>query len=202
MNLIYKDELITLDNAKDSINKIFELINEKMKDAELVFSHLFIDGIEVFEDFEDFIIEHLYSITTIEIVMKPKMVLIKETMESIQSYLDRSIPALEELVEEGYRNFSERTWSGINQLAEGMQWILQFMAITSELNNLPNNWPMILESIKKCQIGFTQLLEAIEDQDTILILDIISYEVKPAYELLEGELELAIRDEEFLKDVN
>jgi hypothetical protein len=56
--------------------------------------------------------------------------------------------------------------------------------------------------LQTCNSNFEQLLEAIEMKDTILITDILSYEITPGYESLQKEIELSLRDKEFLKDVN
>jgi len=123
-------------------------------------------------------------------------------MESIYEYLGRAVPALTELVDESYENFSSKSWKGINQLAEGMQWILQFASIAKSASQQPANWKRVESSLQECEKGFAVLLKAVEAQDTVLITDILSYEVTPAYESLKEQLRRSLDDKEFLKHVN
>ena len=167
-----------------------------------MFSHLIIDNIEVYENHEEYIKERIQDIETIEIITRSMTEMIWETMQSLQEYLNRAIPALTDLVENSYKSFSDETWTGIGQLAEGMQWILQFKETTDSASKKPMNWLSIKESIEVCEGGFIQLLEAIETKDTILITDILSYEITPAYETLKHNIETALNDKGFLKDVN
>ncbi|QGS69464.1 hypothetical protein CV093_17770 [Oceanobacillus sp. 143] len=173
-----------------------------MQQKDIVFSHLIIDGTEVYENHEEYIKEHPNEISEIEIATRNIKEIIWETMESIHEYLQRAIPALTKLVDDSYDNFSSKSWEGINQLAEGMQWMMQFASLTKSASQQPANWVKLESSLKNCENNFQPLLEAVEMQDTILILDILTYEVTPAYEALEKQITEALIDEEFLKNVN
>ncbi|MGJ9459593.1 hypothetical protein [Oceanobacillus sp. CF4.6] len=202
MQLIHKNEQINIDNVETSINEVYIKINKLLGDKNIVFSHLLIDDVEVYENHEEYMKEHLIEIETIEIVTRKIKEMIWETMESIHSYLQRAVPALTELVDESYENFSSKSWEGINQLAEGMQWVLQFTAVTKTAPQQPANWEAIEKSLQQCETSFAQLLEAVEVKDTILISDILSYEVTPSFVSLEKELAVSLRDKGFLEDVN
>ncbi|WP_042142561.1 hypothetical protein [Paucisalibacillus sp. EB02] len=201
MQLIHKNEHFYINNG-NVVNEIFTKINEIIEKEKLVFSHLIIDGVEVYENHEEYIKEYLENIEKIEITTRNINEMIWETMESIHSYLLRAIPALTELVDVGYENFSKKSWDGINQLAEGMQWILHFMEFARSAPQQPANWVEIEKSLELCEISFTQLLEAVKDQDTVLISDILSYEITPAYESLKKNMAMSLNDEEYLKNVN
>lgn len=202
MQLNYNNEYFQIDNTISSINTIFEKVNNTLENKNIVFSHLIIDGVEVYVNHEEHIKTRINEIETIEIVTRNVKEMIWDTMESIHSYLQRAIPALTELVDESYENFSKKSWDGINQLAEGMQWILQFMEVTRTAPQQPVNWKEMEKSLQQCETSFAQLLEAVEAKDTILISDILSYEVTPAYESLEKNLAVSLDDEEYLKHVN
>src|SRR5699024_2754952 len=109
--------------------------------------------------------------------------LINETMQSIYDYLDRAIPALEQLVNQSEAEFSERTWIGIEQLTEGMQWMLQFVETIREVDYQQQNWETINESFLNCEAQFAELLQAIEANDSMFIIDLLAYGIVPAYEL-------------------
>ncbi|MFD1037069.1 hypothetical protein ACFQ3N_01330 [Virgibacillus byunsanensis] len=202
MQLLYNDEQFNIDNNESAITTILKKINQSIEQKDTVFSHLIIDGVEVYENHEEYMKEHLTEINNIEIATRNTKEMIWETMESIQTYLVRAIPTLKKLVDDSYNKFSGQTWKGINQLAEGMQWIVKFKSFTKSAPQQPLNWTDIENSIQVCEESFAQLIEAVEVQDTVLISDILSYEVIPAYELLEKSLATSLKDEEFLKNVN
>lgn len=202
MQLIYGNEYFEMENKEESINTIFERVNKSLEEKDIIFSHLIIDDVEVYVEYEKYIGKHLNEIKKVEIITRSIKVMVWETMESIHEYLQRAIPALTMLVDDSYETFSSESWKGINQLAEGMQWIMQFASLAKSASQKPANWVEIESSLKECENTFPSLLEAVEMQDTILILDILSYEVTPAYESLEKQIAESLKDEEFLNNVN
>ncbi|SET07494.1 hypothetical protein SAMN05216389_10567 [Oceanobacillus limi] len=201
MLLQYKNEQLNLNNSEFSIITIFEKIDETIKENDVIFSHLIIDGREVYENHEEYMKNRINSISNIEIVTRSTSEMILETMETIYDYLERAVPSLKVIIDESYERFSDKTWTGIDQLAEGMQWILQFATFTKNTQQ-PSHWDNIEKSIKECEVGFTQLIDAIEDNDTVLIIDILSYELTPAFESLQKYLEMSLRDKEYLNNAN
>lgn len=202
MQIIYGNKQLTIENNQSSISEIFEKVNEIINKKNIVFSHLNIDNKEIYEGHENYIQENLNEIMTVEIITKHAKEMVWETMESIYNYLQRAIPELNKLIDESYKFFTSETWVGIENLAEGMQWILQFSEVTSNLKQYPIKWTEIKSSVVACELSFVQLMEGVEEQDMILISDILSYEVTPALEKLKEALEVTLQDKEFLKDVN
>ncbi|MGP4105630.1 hypothetical protein [Virgibacillus sp. L01] len=202
MKLLYKSEQFDLHNNVASITTIFEKINDFIVDNDIVFSHLIVDDVEVYENHEDYLKERIGEIIKVEIVTRRTKEMIWETMTSINIYLEGAIPALKVLVDESYEKFTGKTWEGINQLAEGMQWILQFTSFTKNTSQKPSNWTSIQKDVKECEESFSKLFEGVEVQDTVLISDILSYELTPAYEELQRDLAISLSDEEFMKNVN
>ncbi|WP_233879539.1 hypothetical protein [Virgibacillus halodenitrificans] len=202
MQLIYKDEQYEVGNNEAALNMILEKINEAINEEDVVFSHLLIDRQEVYENHEAYILDHLTEIMEIEIVTKSTRKMIVETMVSINEYLERAIPALHKLIENSYDGFTNETWEGINQLGEGMQWITQFVTFTKAASQHPASWTEIEKAFQESQDSFSKLVSAMEDKDTVLISDILAYEVVPAYEDLEGHLKSSLQDRESFTHVN
>lgn len=202
MQLIYKDEQIELVRNKSALTAIFEKVTELIEQKDTVFSHLIIDDEDVYENHEAYINEKINTIMRIEIVTRSTNEMIWETMESIREYLERAIPALTELVEGSYENFAEETWKGIGQLSEGMEWMLQFKTFTKAAPEKPANWDEFEKSFEAGEEQFAQLLEAIEAQDTVLVLDILAYEITPAYKTIMENIEKMLQDKEFLSHVS
>ena len=66
----------------------------------------------------------------------------------------------------------------------------------------PNGWDEFVAVFERVEEQFTPLLDAIEAQDTLLITDLLSYEVLPAYEEMVEHVETMAQDDEYLKDLN
>lgn len=202
MQLVYKSEQNKLERDPSALNDVFERISELIEQEDIVFSHLIVDGVDVYEDHESYINERINEIMQIEIITRTTNEMIWETMLSVQEYLERAVPALKELADEGYDNFSTDTWDGIGQLTEGMQWMLQFVEFTKAAPNQPENWEEFEKRFNESLAHFTELLEAIEAKDTVLIADLLTYEITPAYEILAENIAQLLQDKEFVSHVN
>lgn len=202
MQLLYKDEETNLNRDNKVFTTILEKINEFIKKDNTVFSHLVIDDINVYENHEEYINEKINEMMRIEIVTRSKNQMIMETMESIHDYLERAVPALNELVDQSYSDYTKDTWVGLQQLTDGMQWMLQFVEFTRDAKVQPKNWDNADDSFKACEQQFAQLLEAIEAHDMVLISDLLAYEIVPAYEAFKGNIAQSLQDTEFLNYVN
>lgn len=202
MQLIYKNKQTELPRDESAFTMILEKVSELTKKQDVIFSHLIIDEIGIFGNHESFINERLNEIMQIEIVTRSTNEMIWDTMQSIHEYLQRAIPTLNKLIEESYDVFSKKTWEGIGQLSEGFQWLLQFITFTEAAPKQPSYWSEIMKDFKMCENNFKQLLEAVEVQDTVLILDILAYEIVPAYESLEQNIAKSLKDKEFFTHVN
>lgn len=49
------------------------------------------------------------------------------------------------------------------------------------------NWGKFVKSIAVFEVELPNLMEAIENKDSILIADIIQYEILPQFEIINGE---------------
>lgn len=202
MYLLYKEEKTQLNRDNTAYTTILEKVNELIKQENTVFSHLTIDEIDIYENHETYINERINEIMKIEIITRTTNEMIWETMGSVHEYLERAIPALSELVDQSYEGFTKKTWTGIEQLTDGMQWMLQFVEFTRKSEVQPKNWDNVNKSFENCEKQFAVILEATEAQDTVLISDLLTYEIIPAYESLKDSIAVSLQDKEFLNDVN
>lgn len=201
MHLIYKNETIELESNSSS-SLIMKKITELIEQDEIIFSHLIIDDVEVYENFESYINERLNEIKRIEIITKSARELFWDILESVKGYLERAIPALKDLTDNSYKNFSFETWQGLSDLSEGFEWMYQFKTTAHQLGEKPQNWNKFKQKFEKIENMFSELLKAMEVKDTVLILDILNYEIIPSYELLlESTIEM-LQNKEYYDNVN
>lgn len=185
MKLLLLDETYTYNNDEESIDKMFGEILEKISETDLQFSHLVIDGEEVYENYGEYILERLNEVDTVEVVLKTVKELINETLLSTESYIKRAIPEIETIVDEFYQNPSQQTWEKLKQLIEGIQWIAQVILSIDQFEEKLANWEDYLTNLATLQNELPNLLEALQNQDTVLIGDIIQYEILPIFETLQ-----------------
>lgn len=202
MILKYRNEKIELPRDDSAITTIYEKVSGLINKQDTVFSHLVIDGVEVYENHEEYIKNKINEIMQIEIITKSTKEMIWETMESMHQYLQRAIPALKELIEKSYDDFSEEVWEGIRQLTEGMQWMLDFKTFTEQATHKPANWEKFVQTFQTCEAQFAELLEAVEMQDTVLISDLLAYEITPSYESLQEHIAEMLTDPNYLNNLN
>lgn len=99
--------------------------------------------------------------------------LMKEVVESAIDYLDRVIIGIEGINEDFQRGREDRATSSIVQLVDGIQWLLQVIEGTREIQGDA--------TIDASQINpvFNQLIEALENMDYVLLGDLLEYEITP-----------------------
>lgn len=197
MLLKYNDEKMTLPREHTAFNMVIEKVNEIISQENMIFSHLIIDGNDIYEDHENYMLDRLNEMMKIEIVAKSANEMIWETMESVHQYVERAIPAIEQLVSDSEEEFTEQSWTGIQQLSEAMEWMLQFVTFTRRADQQPANWDKISVSFERCEQQFAELLQATENKDTALIRHNLTSGIIPTYETLKINLESSLEDKQF-----
>lgn len=202
MQLIHKDETMVLQRDETAMQTVLEKVSELIEQEDTVFSHLLVDGEEVYENHEQYVNEQINNIERIEIVTFKTKEMIWETLQSVNNYFERAIPALNELVDASYDQFTEETWTGIGELFEGLEWIVQVKDFAVSAEEQPAGWDAFTENFAMCEEQFTPMLEAIEAQDTVLISDILAYEIAPVFESLADNVTTMLQDTDYMKDLN
>lgn len=163
---------------------IFSIIDQLAKDHSLIFTGLKIDGEEVYEHLPEVINDNLDNIKVIEVILKTEEQLSIDTLHSIHSYVQRSLPVLPNLVDEMYEaTVSPSTWEKLILFLEGVQWIQTASMYISAYQSMLN---------------FSEELEnfnaAVLQKDNTFIGDIIQYEIIPRYQEIEDTLAKAFQE--------
>jgi len=179
------EEMVNVEETK-AFQFIVEKVNQLSEDKGLVFSHLIIDGQEIYNDHENYINQYLHDIKLIELEIVSVEELTNDTLNSLKSYLDRAVPTLDLIVSEDYGEMSESFWTNMVDLTDGIQAIMQF---SESLNTLDSVVFHTVEAEQK-QLSniLPQLLEALESKDATLSFDILSFEIVPIFESLQTKV--------------
>ncbi len=181
-------KVTVLNESKDFDNKdgVFEqiqtFINKKISDQEMYFSHMSIDGIDIYHDLDLYIEEHLFQIENIKVELRTASEFISDLISSIHHYVERALPELVQLSGDFYKASQSNLWEKLNDLIEAIQWIHESIMSIDREKARPSNWDKYLIIASSFETLFPNLLEALEAQDNILIADIISYEIMPLFQ--------------------
>ncbi|AYV73755.1 hypothetical protein CHH55_10165 [Niallia circulans] len=185
MELHLSSEMLIYENSVKNIDILIQKINEDLEKNKLYFSHLIINGKEVYSDFEEQIMEQINTIEKIELVTKTIDEFINDLTVSLNQYSNRAIPIIKQLTEQFYQSPTEEAWGLLQDLLEGLNWVYSTIKSmgNTELNEYKEN---LLNVANHFEVELPNLLDAIENHDYILIGDIISYEILPQFESIES----------------
>ncbi|WP_312470765.1 hypothetical protein [Neobacillus sp.] len=200
MKLIFENQTIHFDRFP-SVEEIFDKIKEFLSD-QYFFSHLKIDGEEVYDDPESYLLECLESISIIEVVVKTIHEFVNEVLHMTDDYLKRAIPEITTVADGFYQSPSSNNWTDFSNMLEGIQWLIQMVELIDKTNERPANWDECIKITTKFEMELASLVEAVKNTDHILIADVLQYELLPLFETLETEVKNTIDIEGKRNDIN
>lgn len=195
MLLKIRDSEYCLENALISVDRIFSLIEETVKGTNLLFSHLLVDGTEIYTDFKEHLSHSIESINRIEVELKTIEELQNELLQSAGEYFNRALPEISNLADDFYRGPSQDSWNKFGQLVEGLQWVEQLVNIIEQYEKKPKNWNNLKTAFLNLGEELAGLNEAMENSDLTLFADLLHYEISPSIVRLKDEIEKSQVDE-------
>lgn len=200
MELIFKNQTVQfaeLASVEEVIEKIYELLADQY-----YYSHLIVDGKEIYEQLESFLIESLESISTIELVVKTVREFVDEVLIMAKNYLTDAIPEMTSLADGFYQYPTSENWGEFSNMLEGMQWLNQTISLIDKAKERPTNWNECIKLAAEFEMELKNLEQAVENTDSVLIADIIQYELLPVYKALLIEVNTTIDTEVTRNDLN
>ena len=174
----------------------------------MIFSHLIIDGLEVYNDFYDYFLDNIKNIQEVKVVTRTVKEAFEEILLSTIDYLERAIPEIEVLSNEFYKTPSRESWGKLGDLIEGIKWIMDtFMIIDSDfdLKNIVNSyedWNIYAKDIYELSELLKEFEEILENNDFVSTADILSYEIIPLFNNMKEKLEKLVTEEVEIDDFN
>lgn len=191
-----------LSKELSSIEYMFSEINKIVDSTDLIFSHMNINGVEVYQDHEDYIVDRLKEIDVIEAVLISPREFIDGLLISATTYLEGAIPEISLLTNEYYQGVNENTWSKFEQMIEGIQWVVQMIGTIDQFME-EKELTLELDFKSESLIDVLQTLEgAMKQSDMVLIGDIIKYEIEPLLAAIKAIFNTLIDTEVRRHDLN
>jgi hypothetical protein len=193
MRIKIENEIFDWINQASEIEGLFTVINQKLEEMNFQLSHLLIDGIPVYGNYYDYFINKIDTIQQVEVICRQVETLINETLQSTYDYLKNGKLLVEQLANEFYVN-SEVAWTGLSELIEGIEWIIDCQAridTIKRLNTLLENndvWNEYIKEITKMKAILPELETAVLQHDCVMIGDLLMYEILPFFEVGEEKL--------------
>lgn len=201
MKIHVLDKTFEYENSIKAYDALVSCINELVDKSDIIFSHLIIDGVEIYDDFYDYFLNNIKNIEEVIIVTKTKKEISKEIILSTIDYVERAIPEIENLSDQFYKTPSNESWNKLVDLFEGIKWILDtFIMIDNnkQLKNIVNSyeeWNLYAQDIYSLKELLGEFEEILENGDYVSTADILSYELIPLFKNMRDKLEKVILEE-------
>ncbi len=195
MKIKILDKVLEYENKEEVYNALVEEINSTLKNSNLIFSHLIIDGKEVYEDFSNYFFDNVENIKEITVVAKTVKEMSNDIMLSTIDYLDRAIPEIDKLSNEFYKTPSQESWNKLIDLIDGIRWIIDAFATIDSNVDLKNivksyeEWNLYAKDVYSLKELLLEFEEILENSDYVSTADILSYEVVPLFKDMKEKLE-------------
>lgn len=105
-----------------------------------------------------------------------------EVLRTAYDYINKLESAIERIVVNLDANRINEALLLIGEFAEGVQWLIQAITLTKDIQKSDI-------SVEELNVKLNEVVEALENQDYILIMDIFNYEIKFFLNELKGKLE-------------
>lgn len=189
-------------NISPIVGELFKKLEALIENSDFHLSHMVIDGYDLYGDYYDYIVEHIAEIQNIKIELKTIRQLADQLLVSAEQYLTGAIPQIGQLVNGFYRGPEDETWIEFDKLLEGILSILQITEFIEENQISYKNRYVYLEVLSSFKMILNNLSDAVKNKDTTLIGDLLYYEVRSLFELLNQEIQKTIDNEVVRDDLN
>lgn len=170
------DQSISYPNDISSIESSLNQVEEILKENDVYLELMEIDGNEVFEGFQEYLIEHIQEIKEIKVKVQTLKQLLDESILTMQQYLEGALPEVKKLADEFYQGATKESWDKLTQLFDGLSWVTQnIRAIQTEIQY--QNSTAYIDISKSLQEELSNLEDALKNGDLVLTGDILKYEI-------------------------
>lgn len=199
MKLFILEETFELENNIGSVEKIFDYIKQALDETEYNFSYMIIDGEEIYDEFEIYLEDNIKFIEEVKVIMLTTKEVVRDNLITIYEYVGGGIPLISSLADKFYREPEKDDWNQLGELFEGIGFIfhtLESVDSMENLNEIVSNyevWNEYVSEVKSLNEVINELNSAVENKDTVLIGDLLSYEIVPVLEKMKEKLHVLVK---------
>ena len=186
---------------KPAADEVIERINESLTEG-YYFSHFISDGVEVYDEHEEYLEGNLDEIVELEVVIKTEKEFMNDVLLSAEEYLQRAIPDVKALANDFGRVPTSDTWDRFDMLLGGMEWLNDMLKVVCNSEERPSNWETYHKLTSNMQAEVSKLGKAVEKKKSSQISTIVKVGLLPIFEQLEKEFGETIDTEFVRKNLN
>lgn len=194
MKLIVEGNIYFLEKDGEVIEKIADILSQEVEKANKVIRSMAIDGLELYQDYFEYILDNLDNIEEIDVKLATYKELVNETLIGTVDYLEGASNELEPLSEEFYAEPTKESWERFSDLIEGINWIISvFNLIDNDktlIEALPSYeiWNLYAKDVLTLNELIPQMSDALNIKDNTLLADLMIYEILPIYNDMREQL--------------
>ncbi len=208
MKIYVENQTLEYENKVDQIDNILSEIDEIITKEFKTLSHMVIDNFEVYEDYYDYFLDNIRVIEKVEVISLTYKELVDDILISKIDYLENTPSKIEELANTFYKVPDKESWENLTDLLGAVGWVINtFSSIDQDprLKDSVSNyedWNLYAKEVFALQEILGEFEGALANNDSILIGDILSYEILPNFKDMVKRLRKLVSREENLNDLN
>lgn len=208
MKIYIENQILEFNNDKSEIDTILNEIEKEVIKTSKVLNSLIIDDNEIFSDYYDYFLDNINVIEKVEVVLLTYKELVNETLVSAQDYLSRTPRFIEILANSFYKGPDRKSWSDLDNLLEGISWLISTYATIDNDRNLNDvisnyeDWNLYSKEILSLNEILPDFEDALSNQDNVTIADILSYEIQPKFNTMLDNISKLVIFKGNLNDFN
>lgn len=198
MKLIINNKNMEFKNDISEVKPLLAAIIQALKEDNLELSHLLVDGVAVYQDFEHYLCDKIAAINEIQVITLELKPLVADTLQSTLDYIANAVMLIKPLSENFYQSPGQAAWSRLADLFEGIGWLLDSMNRIDQIEQLYlyilnyDIWNEYVQTLKALDDQIVELEQAMLNKDHVLIGDLILYELLPIFEAAEEKLRFLV----------
>ena len=208
LKICIEEEVLEYENSKEKIDKILNEIDTIINKSSKILSHMVIDGYKIYENFYDYFLDNIRVIEKVEVVAFTYKELVNDILISTLNYLERTPNIIENLANKFYTNPDKESWNDLNDLFDGISWIINTFLSIDKDNRLKDvvlsyeDWNLYAKELFSLQEILPNFEGALSSGDNVTIADILSYEITSIFKEVASRLSSLVSMEASLYDLN
>jgi hypothetical protein len=143
---------------------------------------IWLDGQEASSNAQDTLMTSTASIELLELELANLKDLVTNNLTNAKEYLEKLIPGFQKAADLFRMGNEQEAHKFYLQILDGIDWISQVAQSIVNSRNNPNEIQDLKKRQEKLTNLMTQMLEANQNQDWVLLADLLEYEMIPFYE--------------------
>ncbi|MFD2655567.1 hypothetical protein [Gracilibacillus thailandensis] len=189
MKFIIGNDAYMFENTVDKVEEIYKITNDKLKDETVFFSHFIIDGKEIYNEHDQYLLNVLDSIEEVHAILHTSAQLIESAITSLTGYLERSQPELQQFINDLYNGVKQIGAPNTFLLLEGLEWVKDMIVKIDALKQRPEEWHLLVNQATELTEILAEMEEVFQHNDPIVYADMLQYDIIPLFQNLKNSCE-------------